>query len=127
MGIEDKPLKPRNKGGNPNWRKGVSGNPGGRTKESIRESRDLRAALELEGSAVHEALMALVRQRNATAVIYAHRQLVGEPTQTVRQVGPDFSQLTDEEMCAGLALSERLYANSAARNVAGGDGSEEPG
>jgi phosphoenolpyruvate-protein kinase (PTS system EI component) len=78
--IESKTLKKR---GNPAWVKGgASPNPGGRTSDAAKEQAHLRNALAGEGDEIHAALMALVRAGNSQAIIYAHRQLVGDPKQT---------------------------------------------
>ena len=54
-------------------------NPGGLSKDR----RELREMLEGERDVVHTSLMTLVREGNPVAVVYAHRQLAGEPKQTV--------------------------------------------
>ena len=53
-------------------------NPGGLTKEA-REMRDkMREMLRADAEDVHAALVDLVRERNAPAVIYAHTLLHGK-------------------------------------------------
>ena len=86
------------------FKKGTSGNPGGQSKEK----RDLLEALRGEGETVHKALMDLVRDGNATAIIYAHTQLAGKPKDRVEISGPngktlkvgiyDLTRLSDDKV-----------------------------
>lgn len=80
---DTKPARRRGKG-RP-FSKGQSGNPGGVPKAAI----DLRRALERDGDEIHAALMALVREGNPQAVIYAHQRAFGKPPQPVELSGPD--------------------------------------
>lgn len=93
--------------------KGASGNPGGVPKEE----HDLRRLLAADGKDIHDALMDLVRAREPVAVIYAHRQLVGEPPQTVNHkhsVDAEelIERLTDEELDELEKLSEAAWQRS---------------
>ncbi len=45
--------------------------------------RDLKAALQGDAGEIHKALMKLVKNGNAQAVIYAHTQLIGKPKESV--------------------------------------------
>lgn len=82
--------------------KGASGNPGGMS----REQRDLRAALKNEGEEIHRALMNLVRRGNPFAIVYAHRQLVGEPRQRMDVVDGSARPLAEISTTVLLAYLE---------------------
>ena len=103
--------KPRNPTGKGGFVKGRSGNPGGMTPEQAKERADLRKALEGEGQAVHDALMALVREGNAQAVMYAHQQLIGKPASAPedrKAVGDALERLTPEIVLAAFGITDPI-------------------
>jgi hypothetical protein len=87
------------------WKKGESGNPGGKP----RDAKALRQALMQDGPEVHAALMALVRDGNPQAVIYAHRQLIGDPKQTIEV--SEVRELSDEQL---REMARQVLAHEAA-------------
>jgi hypothetical protein len=73
--------------------KGQSGNPGGVPKQTL----ELRAALTGSATEIHAALMALVREGNVQAILYAHQQIIGKPS-----MGPE-----DQKTVEGLVIEVR--------------------
>lgn len=57
------------------FRPGQSGNPAGVPKEAV----EFREALRADAPAIHAALMRLVAEGNAPAIIYAHQRVFGKP------------------------------------------------
>jgi len=87
----------------PPWPKGVSGNPSGRNQFSLAACQELRAALASDRTEIHAALMKLVREGNPQAVIYAHRQLVGEVPEFVKQAEEEPASMPSAEDAAAAA------------------------
>jgi hypothetical protein len=85
--------------------KGESGNPLG----VPRSAWELRKALLQDGPEVHAALMTLVRDGNPQAVIYAHRQLIGDPKQTIEV--SEVRELSDEQL---REMARQVLAHEAA-------------
>ena len=76
-------------------------------------AKRLRHALALCGDEVHEALMALVRQGDKAAVIYAHSQLIGKPPErsvddAAESPTMDLSALTVEELIELKRLQAKM-------------------
>ena len=95
------------------FQKGNSGNPGGMTKEQ-REARDaVRRKLADDADEVHDALLALIRERNPAAVVYAHGLLHGkDPLELKHSGGFDnpATPITTEKLLAIAEATKDLPA-----------------
>lgn len=87
------------------FRPGQSGNPDGAPRERI----ELRRALEGDAQEIHDALMGLVRDGNAPAIIYAHTQLIGKPKDRVEIEGKGLSLvgLSKDELLQIARIGEK--------------------
>lgn len=95
----------KKKGGNPDWAKGPdgkgkSGNPGG-------QSREKRAFLERlrteDADEIYEALMGLIREGNAPAILRAVEYIAGKPPDVLQvnaRVSNPIAGMTPEQLLA---------------------------
>jgi len=75
------------------------------------EVRELRALLVGDAKAIHDALMAAVKEGSVPAIIYAHTQLLGKPKERVEiegaGLGAGLVGLTREELLQIARLGEK--------------------
>lgn len=94
------------------FQKGVSGNPGGLTKDQ-RQARDwVRDSLKSEKEQVHNALLALVKGGNPQAVIYAHQALAGKDPDKF-----EFEDKTKRTAASGMTTKDALELSAVLRNA----------
>lgn len=78
------------KGGNPNWKKGVSGNPGGRPKDTMQEFLRGKEKLPQE---IYDAIHPLLKSRSEKMRLAAGEFLRdtrdGKPAQAIQHSGLD--------------------------------------
>ena len=109
---DSKPAKPVNRGGNPNWKPGVSGNPNGRPKIGAALSDLLRAKMdELHPVAgvpwrdlVVQTIMEKAISGDMRAAELVMERIDGKVSQTLNLGGKiDWSGMTPEERSARIS------------------------